>query len=154
MLTKLPGTCDTLLPVTLVSDAAGAQLTGRTAFVVGPEDSLIHRIAYLNCRYGIVGTSPPKVEIGVSLYRSAAAAHERIDATVSDYLAHAAHSDDTTVAGLPAQVLTGGVGTDYAGITVVVASGQRTVAVTTRDIATDPTPAQRIAELALAHTGG
>jgi hypothetical protein len=139
-----------------VNQAAATDLVGRTAFVVGPADPVINRLAYLNCRYGLTtASSPPKVEIGVSLYRSDAAARERISATVDDYVAHGAHADDTMVGGVPGEVLVGGTGSGYDGITVVAAAGQRTVAVTTsRSVTSVSTPAEKVAALALARTGG
>lgn len=132
-MTDFKGTCDTLLPDSPVYDALGVDsLPGKDAFVVGKPESSINRLAYLNCRYGVTGTggaAPPGVEIGISLYATADAAASRITATVDDYTAHGASSTDATVEQLPATMLTGGVGDDYALPTLVVASGQRTVAV-------------------------
>lgn len=131
--TDLPGTCDTLLDDSSVFDAAGVKsLTGSDAFVVGKPDPVIHRLAYLNCRYGVTGkgaSAIPQIEIGVSLYATTADATERIAATVDDYTAHGASVAATLVLGQRASMITGGSGTGYDVPTLVVADGQRTVAV-------------------------
>lgn len=133
-LTKLPGPCDTLLTDYLVSQAIGGQqFRGKDVFVVGQKDPGIGRIGYLNCRYGVTGTGAAEkaeVEIGVSLYGTAAQAAKRIPATVDDYTAHGATPSDVIVAGQPGRLLTGGSGAGYTLPVLVVASGQRTVAVT------------------------
>lgn len=132
-MTKLNGTCDTLLPDSSVTAAIGGkQLAGNDAFIVGQAEKDIGRISYLNCRYGVTGSgaaAKPKVEIGVSLYMTAAQAATRISATTDDYTAHGAKPTHVTVAGQPASVLIGGVGAGYAAPLLVVAAGQRTVAV-------------------------
>jgi hypothetical protein len=132
-MTKLRGTCDTLLPDFSVFDAIGvATLPGSDAYVVGEPERSIHRLAYLNCRYGVTGSgsaAKPAVEIGISLYANAADAASRVTATAEDYDAHGASSSDVTVNRLPGKMLTGGVGDGYDVPLLVVASGQRTVAV-------------------------
>jgi hypothetical protein len=132
VLRRLPGTCDSLLPLGTVIDALGRNIGGATAFVVGQPDPAEGKIGYLNCRYGIgKADSVAAVEIGVNLYRTAARAAARIAPTVDDFTAHGATAARTTVAGEPATVLTGGSGAGY-GPTLVTAAGQRTVAVTVR----------------------
>jgi hypothetical protein len=132
-MTQFEGTCDSMLPDSAVYDALGIDsLPGEHAFVVGKPESSINRLAYLNCRYGVTGkgsAATPAIEIGVSLYATENDAASRITATVDDYSAHGASTSDTTVDGLPATMLTGGVGDGYDVPTLVVASGQRTVAV-------------------------
>lgn len=132
-ITRFRGTCDTLLPDVSVFDAIGvAALPGSDAYVVGKAETSIHRLAYLNCRYGVTGkgsAAKPAIEIGISLYATAADAASRITATVDDYTAHGASSSDVTVSKLPGKMLTGGVGDGYDVPLLVVASGQRTVAV-------------------------
>ncbi|TAM84916.1 MAG: hypothetical protein EPN43_12165 [Jatrophihabitans sp.] len=141
-MTSLPGTCDNLLPISAVVNALHRNVPGNTAFVVGTAEADINRIGYINCRYGLTApNSPPVIEIGVSLYGTAADASKRIQPTVDDFTAHGASPSTVTVAGTPAQLLTGGTGTGY-GPTIVLASGQRTVAVTmlasaTQDARTD-----------------
>jgi hypothetical protein len=160
---QLPGTCDSLLPAAAVDDALGRSLGGQTAFVVGLPEKDIGRLGYLNCRYGLPSgsagssaTAVAKAEIGVSLYKDAQAAAARIPATVDDYVAHAATSHTTQVNGQQATILTGGVGAGYADPTLVVASGQRTVAVSVHEAAGGRATKDLIAlaNLALTHTGG
>jgi hypothetical protein len=159
-MTDLPGTCDTLLDDSSVFSAAGVKkLPGEDAFVVGKAEPDIHRLGYLNCRYGVTGkgaAAQPAIEIGVSLYATSEDAAQRITATVEDYSAHGASTSSTQVAGQQASVLTGGTGAGYDVPTLVVADGQRTVAVS---IATSVTsaakfahPAAAVAKLALERT--
>jgi hypothetical protein len=160
---QLPGTCDSLLPAAAVDNALGRSLGGQTAFVVGLPEKNIGRLGYLNCRYGLANGSPgtdagavAKAEIGVSLYKDAQSAAARIPATVDDYVAHGATSSTTQVDGLPATVLTGGAGAGYADPTLVVASGQRTVAVSMHEKAGAQATKDltALAHLALTQTGG
>jgi hypothetical protein len=159
-LTKLAGTCDSLLPSIAVADVVGGgPIVGREAFVVGPPQKDIGRIAYLNCRYGVTGTgtaAKPKIEIGVSLYSTPAAAAARITATTDDYTGHGATGTEVSVAGVPATLLTGGSGADYAAPLLVLSSGQRTVAVTVYPAfaagAVATKDAEALAKLALAKT--
>jgi hypothetical protein len=161
-LTKLSGTCDTLLPDYSISQAVGgAQLAGIDAFVVGTPDPGIGRRAYLNCRYGVTGTgaaAKTKIEVGISLYSSPDKAAARVASTIDDYQAHGASGQQTTVDGRQATVLSGGVGAGYDQPLVVVASGQRTVAVNVApSVASGARAVQdavAIATLALKRTGG
>ncbi|MGI8761973.1 MAG: hypothetical protein ACR2LF_11915 [Jatrophihabitantaceae bacterium] len=161
-MTKLPGTCDDLLPLSSIDTALGGPVAGRTAFVVGVAEKDIGRISYLNCRYGLPGgatTAPtPRVEIGVSLYQTAALAAQRIPATVAAYLANGATQAPASVDGKPATILTGGVGTGYNAPTIVAVSGQRTIAVSlAADLAQGAEAAKRLtalAALAMKQTGG
>jgi hypothetical protein len=132
-MTKLPGTCSHLLAPGSIDAAVGHRVTGRTVFVVGLPDASIGRVGYINCQYGVPrgNTGVARVEIQVSLYRTAAKAAARIQPTVDDYTTHGAHSHKTQVAGLPAVLLTGGSGSGY-GPTALMALGQRTVVVTLR----------------------
>lgn len=126
----LPGTCADLLSLGTIVNALGHPVRGGTAFVVGLPDRQTGRLSYLDCRYGVTGAGrPPAIEIGVNLYRTPAQAAARLAPTVSDFTAHGASSKSATVAGRPATVLVGGQGADYAP-TVVLADGQRTIAVT------------------------
>lgn len=141
----------------------GAPVTGATSYVVGKPEPSIHRLAYLNCRYGLSGASNdpkavPTVEIGLSLYASAADAEQRIGATVDDYTNNGATATPTTVAGHEGQLLTGGVAPDFDVPLLVVASGQRTVAVSVNarlgDEALRSKAITALAELAIRRTGG
>jgi hypothetical protein len=130
--TALAGTCDSLLPWSDVRRLAGAGLSVRTAFVVGVADKTIGRLAYLNCRYGMPPTGvtgQPQIEVGISLYQTPRQAQDRIDGTVSDYADHGAADRNVTVGQVHGALLTGGVGTGYDVPLLVVASDQRTVAV-------------------------
>lgn len=161
-LTKIAGTCDTLLPDSAVTAALGVtQLPGADSFVVGQPEKDIGRLAYLNCRYGLTGkgaAAVPKVEIGISLYATPAKAAARLSATADDYAAHGATSADVTVDGLPGKLLTGGSGTGYDVPLLVVASGQRTVAVgVAASVATGDKVSKAsadLATLAVQRTGG
>jgi hypothetical protein len=133
-MTKLPGACDGLLPLGSVVDALGRTVGDATAFVVGVPDPAIDRVSYINCRYGVTKQKKAEtaaVEIGVSLYKTPAKAAARLEPTIADYTAHAAEASAAQVAGKPATVLEGGVGEGY-GPTVVLAVGQRTIAVSFR----------------------
>ena len=98
----------------------------------------------------------PAIEIGVSLYATAADAAQRITATVDDYTAHSASTATTQVLGQQASVLTGGIGSGYDVPTLVVADGQRTVAVSIDSSVTPAAqftdPAAAVAKLALQRT--
>jgi hypothetical protein len=132
-LSHLPGQCAGLLPLGSVMDAVGGKISGGTAYVVGLPDPSIGRVGYIDCRYGVVKSTPtPAVEIGVNLYRTPAKAAARIAPTVTDYTQHAAKAQRTTILGAPATILQGGVGAGY-DPTLVVAIGQRTIAVSVRD---------------------
>jgi hypothetical protein len=161
-LSSFKGTCDTLLPDGAVFNAINIDpLPGADDFVVGKADPTIHRLAYLNCRYGVTrsgSTATPPIEIGVSLYQSAAEAAQRIKSTVDDYTAHGASATATQVDGSPATMLTGGAGDGYDVPTLVTSSGQRTVAVSIDGSVATGAQADKdatlLASLALDHTAG
>jgi hypothetical protein len=161
-LTRLPGDCASLLPHFTVTQAIGRpDLAGTDAFVVGQPEKDIGRIAYLNCRYGVTGrgtSATTAIEIGISLYSTPLQAQARIGATVDDYTTHGATTGDTTVEGRPAKILTGGSGAGYEQLLLVVASAQRTVAVSVdATVAQGEKAAQdaaALAALALRRTGG
>jgi hypothetical protein len=127
-MTALPGHCESVLPLGSIVDAVGHTVPGDTVFVLGLPDPDIGRLSYLNCRYGIVKGKPAAIEIGVSLYRTAAKAQARVQPTVDDYTQHGASADAATVDGESATLLTGGTGEGY-GPAIVLATGQRTVVV-------------------------
>jgi hypothetical protein len=130
---KLPGRCGNLLAAGRIDATLHSRVSGRTVFVVGLPDASIGRVGYINCQYGVPRGSAgiAKIEIQVSLYRTASKAAARIRPTVDDYTAHGAHARKIQVEGLPALLLTGGSGASY-GPTGVMAVGQRTVVVTLR----------------------
>ena len=155
-MSALGGQCEGKLPLSLVASATGEDLPGKTAFVVGTADASIHRKSYINCRYGLADVDAnPSVEIQVSLYGTDAQASARIAPTVNDYKDNGATATQATVAGNPATILTGGGGTDYLNTTLIMAFGQRTVAVGVSDaIAADKQEADltKLAYLALKRT--
>jgi hypothetical protein len=71
----------------------------------------------------------PSIEIGVSLYTTAAQAQRRLTATIDDYVSHGATRSATAVAGHPAVLLVGATDPGYNVPLLVLAFGQRTVAV-------------------------
>ena len=162
VMTRLPGSCYALLPADVVFGALHTRPPGgRDAFVVGVGDRSIGRVQYINCQYGLTATSTaakPKVEITVSLYRTAAQAASRVRSTITDYQAHGAHASAVTVDGRPGTFLTGGSGSGYQVPVLVSSNGQRTVAVSmTASVATGAqlaTKATTIATLALRETAG
>jgi hypothetical protein len=163
LVTKIDGTCESLLSLYDVGQAAGRQLGGTTAFIVGLPDKSIGRLGYLNCRYGIPSgatgaAAVPQVEIGVSLYDTPARAERRASSTAADYVANGAKPTQLTVAGHPGVMLAGGRGTGYTVPLLVAATGQRTVAVSVAlagaSTAQQARIASAIASLALTRTGG
>jgi hypothetical protein len=128
--TKLTATCDSVMPLLDLQDALDVDIAGKTSFVVGLPDRGIGRLAYINCRYGLVGgaTAVPKVEIGVSLYNSAAQAAKRLSGTIADYVDHGATRTPITVSGHGGSILVGSA-RGYDVPLLVVASGQRTIAI-------------------------
>jgi hypothetical protein len=161
--TRLAGTCDTLLPLSAVENAIGRLLPGKTAFVVGVPEKDIGRLAYLNCRYSVPAVSAggpvmPGIEIGISLYGSASQAQRRLAATITDYVGHGATQSSSTISGHDAALLLGATSRGYDVPLLVVASGQRSVAVSIMSTIA-PAASRRgvmtaLAELALARTGG
>lgn len=158
--TKLRGTCDTLLPLPAVVDAIGKAVGERTAFVVGVPDKGIGRLAYLNCRYAVPARpgATPGIEIGISLYGSQSQAQRRMTGAIDDYTNHDATQSALTVAGHDAVLLVDGVGPGYEVPLLVVGSGQRTVAVSVTDTIAPAAQRERImtaiATLAVQRTGG
>jgi hypothetical protein len=157
-MTKLPGACAGLLPLGSIIDAIGRTVGDGTAYVVGVPDPTIDRVGYINCQYGVSKQAKtPAIEIGVSLYRTAAKAQARLQPTIEDYTQHAADASETEVEGQHATILTGGMGDDY-GPTVVLAVGQRTIAVSLRPGAIAPADVSKdltkLAALAARRTSG
>lgn len=135
LMKKLSGNCDSLLPQVEVEDTMGLRFAGKTAFVVGVPEKNIGRLGYLNCRYGLGAGAgaTPDVEIGISLYDTPAQAQARLAGTIDDYRGHGATQSPTPVSGANGTLLVGGNGAGYDVPLLVVASGQRTVAVSVQD---------------------
>lgn len=131
-MTRLPGTCTDLLPTGGLINALGHPIPDTTSFIVGIAEPDIGRLQSLDCRYGLTdGGRSADIEIGIGLYATPARAAARIAPTVADFAAHGATSTAATVGGVPATLLRGGSGAGYEP-TLVLATGQRTVAVTMR----------------------
>ena len=135
LMKKLSGNCDSLLPQVEVENTMGVRFAGKTAYVVGVPEKNIGRLGYLNCRYGLnanVGAIP-ETEIGISLYNTPGQAQQRLAGTIDDYRSHGATQSATSVSGTPGTLLVGGDGAGYNVPLLVVAFGQRTVAVSVVD---------------------
>jgi hypothetical protein len=132
---KLSGTCDSLLPQVDVEDIMGVRFAGKPAYVVGVPEKNIGRLGYLNCRYGLSAGAGavPDAEIGISLYDTPNQAQTRLAGTIDDYRSHGATQSAATVLGMDGTLLVGGSGAGYDVPLLVVASGQRTVAVSVVD---------------------
>lgn len=132
---KLPGNCDSILPQVDVEDTMGVHFAGKSAFVVGVPEKNIGRLGYLNCRYGLSANAGaiPEAEIGISLYDTPDQAQKRLAGTVDDYRSHGATQSAATVSGTAGTLLVGGDGAGYNVPLLVVAFGQRTVAVSVVD---------------------
>lgn len=155
---SLGGRCEDLLPVSAVDDALARPVIGQTAFILGIAEPNIGRLTYLNCRYGLAAkvkgkpAPVPLVEIGVSLYSSAAQATRRVQGTVEDYRTHGATQQNAAVGPNPAIILLG-----YGAPTILASAGPRTVAITVaaKLITSAPTSALvALAKLALDATAG
>jgi hypothetical protein len=146
------GTCDDLLPLSLISDALQRPVIGQTAFIVGVAEPNIGRLAYLNCRYGVATTSvkgkkvtDTKVELGVSLYKSNQQANSRVRGTIEDYRAHGASETAAALGQFSGATLVG-----YGKPTLVVAAGPRTVAITASASLLGRSPGKALAAVATA----
>lgn len=124
----LPPGCESLLPFTDLDQALGRPLFGETRVVEGVAQPSIGRTGRITCYYGLPkgGRSAAPVEVGVSTYTDAESATQRVTATIAAGRTSGTTSESTaTIAGQPATVLG-----SKTGFTVVVAQGNRTIAVT------------------------
>ena len=124
---NLPAGCDQLLPFTDLDQALGRPLFGQSRYVVGVAEPKIGRTGRVTCQFGLAanGRGPALLEVGVSTYKDADSATDRIAATVAALRANATSQKTASVAGQDATMI--GTKTDY---NLVVAQGDRTVAVT------------------------
>ena len=151
--TRLTATCRGDMRLTTVEKAIGQKLRGTTAYAVGRGDPTIGRLMYINCKYGVSRARGAFIEVTVSLYRSIGAAADRVRGTILDFTSHGATSSGTKIAGRNATLLLGANMLAY-GPTVVLHAGLRTVAVTLRPDASNPTPTlKQVATLAVRRTG-
>ena len=124
---ELPTGCELLLPFGDLDQALGRPLFGQSRFTKGVPQPSIGRTGRITCQYGLnaQGRGTPYVEVGISGYTDAEAAQKRVQATIASARSEAATQGDVTVGGLPATLLGGGKV-----VTLVLAQGSRTVAVT------------------------
>jgi hypothetical protein len=124
---NLPAGCDQMLPFTDLDQALGRPLFGQSRYVLGVAEPSIGRTGRVTCQFGLQpnarGAAP--LEVGVSTYKDAESATERVAATVAALRASATSQRSATVAGQQAVLI--GTKTDN---NLVVAQGDRTVAVT------------------------
>jgi hypothetical protein len=147
----LPEACSEILPIVELDQALGKPLVGRTSYIRGVPEPKINRLGRVTCRYGMRPlpgnrTGPPGVEAGVSVYTDAAAAEDRVEATVLAARSEGATPRPVKVAGKPATALLG------PSPLIVVADETRTVAITFAKglVRGDPTTSLvAVAELAL-----
>jgi hypothetical protein len=150
---NLPVGCDQMLPFTDLDQALGRPLFGPSRYVVGVAEPSIGRTGRVTCQFGLQpnGRGAAPLEVGVSTYKDASSASERVAATVAALRATATSQRNATVAGQQAVLI--GTKPD---INLVVAQGDRTVAVTiarTLQVASLDKAAVDIAEKVLANWG-
>jgi hypothetical protein len=150
---NLPGGCDQLLPFTDLDQALGRPLFGQSRYIVGVAQPSIGRTGRVTCQFGLQpnGRGPAPLEVGVSTYKDADSATERVAATVAALRATATSQRSATVAGQQAVLI--GTKTDN---NLVVAQGDRTVAVTiarTLHVSSLDKAAVGVAERVLANWG-
>ena len=147
----LPAGCDAVLPFTDLDQALGRPLFGGSRTVVGVAQPSIGRTGRVTCQYGLApnGKGAAPLEVGLSTYKDAASAADRVRVTIAGLRTGATSQKSGTVAGQPATV----VGSKTA-VTAVLAQGERTVAVTVlRKIANPDRAALAVAEKVLANWG-
>ena len=150
---NLPGGCDQMLPFTDLDQALGRPLFGQSRFVLGVAEPSIGRTGRVTCQFGLQPNArgPAPLEVGVSTYKDASSATERVAATVAALRAAATSQRSATVAGQQAVLI--GTRKDN---NLVVAQGDRTVAVTiarTLHVSSLDKAAVAVAERVLANWG-
>ena len=124
---NLPAGCDQMLPFTDLDQALGRPLFGSSRYVLGVAEPSIGRTGRVTCQFGLQpnGGGAAPLEVGVSTYKDADSANERVAATVAALRSTATSQRGATVAGQQAVLI--GTKKDN---NLVVAQGDRTVAVT------------------------
>ena len=150
---NLPGGCDQMLPFTDLDHALGRPLFGPSRYVLGVAEPSIGRTGRVTCQCGLQpnGRGAAPLEVGVSTYKDADSANERVAATVAALRSTATSQRSATVAGQQAVLI--GTKKDN---NLVVAQGDRTVAVTiarTLHVASLDKAAVGVAERVLANWG-
>jgi hypothetical protein len=147
----LPDSCSEILPILDLDDALGTPLVGRNAYIRGVPEPKINRLGRVTCRYGLRPlphnkTSPPRLEVGVSVYTDAGSAAKRVESTVTAARSEGASPRQVQVGETPATALLG------PRPLIVFAVDTRTVAITFGHLLVrgDPTKALvAVAQLAL-----
>ena len=150
---NLPGGCDQMLPFNDLDQALGRPLFGPSRYVLGVAEPSIGRTGRVTCQFGLQpnGRGAAPLEVGVSTYKDADSANERVAATVAALRSTATSQRSATVAGQQAVLI--GTKKDN---NLVVAQGDRTVAVTiarTLHVASLDKAAVGVAERVLANWG-
>jgi len=150
---NLPGGCDQMIPFNELDQALGRPLFGQSRYVLGVAEPSIGRTGRVTCQFGLAanGRGPAPLEVGVSTYKDAESATERVAATVAALRSAATSQRSATVAGQQAVLI--GTKTDN---NLVVAQGDRTVAVTiarTLHVSSLDNAAVGVAERVLANWG-
>ena len=147
----LPAGCDAVLPFTDLDQALGRPLFGGSRYIVGVAQPSIGRTGRVTCQYGVptTGKGAAPLEVGMSTYKDAVSATDRVAATIAGLRSGATSQQAVTVAGQPTTVI--GYKT---GVTAVLAQGERTLAVSVSRSISDPgRAAQAVAEKVLANWG-
>lgn len=125
---KLPGSCANIAQTSEVNSALGSQFRGDPIYIKDVAIKKIGRQGRVTCRYGLTkksatGASPP-VEIGVSLYATAAQASTRLRVTAKSETDNGATSYNAAIGAADGTVLSG-----RSGVLVIFGQARVTVAV-------------------------
>jgi len=110
---ELPTSCAALLTLSQIDAALGSALPGETTYTVGTAEPGIGRTGRITCGFGVVpatdtaGAGSPLLELSVFTYTDAAAAADRVAATVAAQQSQGVRSEDAVVPGADAVLLTG-----------------------------------------------
>lgn len=122
---KLPGSCTAVAQTSEVNRALGTSLAGDPGYVRDVPIARIGRLGRVTCNYGASKPkATPPVQIGVSLYKTAAQASSRVTATVQSATNSGATSAQVGIGIADATVLQGSTG-----VLVVLSEQRVTVAV-------------------------
>ncbi|MPQ99209.1 hypothetical protein GB931_15040 [Modestobacter sp. I12A-02628] len=101
----LPDSCNARLTVAQIEDGFGSSLAGGTSYVVGEPEPGIGRTGRVTCAFGTTPATdtapagPPLLELSVFTYTDAAAAADRVRATVEAQAVQGVRSDAVPLAG-------------------------------------------------------
>jgi hypothetical protein len=108
----LPTSCSALLTLSQIDAALGSRLPGETTYTVGTAEPSIARTGRVTCGFGVVpatdtaGAGSPLLELSVFTYTDAGAAAGRVADTVEAQQARGVRSEDASVPGADAVLLT------------------------------------------------